>query len=366
MSPRMTRRRSHGASAGPAPWPWELPFRRRRMSWTRFVAWATAVVWASFATHGRAADDALTVFAARDSLNPAEATTPDEAACLAGLVWKPAAFDVRCETVTDAGYQAIIRFPSPIETGNAVNDSVSAWWYHAQPLDQEPRRPAMVVVHESGSAMPVAQLFAKAFAAKGVHAILVHLPHYQLRRTEGQRPTGEQFLLTMRQAIADVRRARDAVAVLPGVQADAISVQGTSLGGFVTASAGALDTGFDQVFVMVAGGDLLGLIQNGRKEAADLRERLEQAGYAGDRLRDMLLQIEPNRLARRLRPERTWLYSALQDTVVPQANSLSWAAAASLPADHHVQLWGDHVTTIVYLPVIVNHVIDRVVPTPKP
>ncbi len=192
------------------------------------------------------------------------------------------------------------------------------------------------------------------------------MPHYGHRRKSSEKPTGDQFLLAMRQGIADVRRARDAVAALPGVDPTRISLQGTSLGGFVAGTTAGLDSAFDQVFIMVAGGDLYGLMQNGAKEAAELRDRLAKAGFTGDKLRDLMARIEPTRLASRLNPARTWLYSAEQDQVVPMANALAFKQAAGLADDHHVRLAGDHVSVIVYVPAILMHVMERVSPPPGP
>lgn len=58
----------------------------------------------------------------------------------------------------------------------------------------------------------------------------------------------------LKQAVADVRRARDAAASLPLISGRVFGVQGTSLGGFVTSTAGGLDKGFDRVFILLAGG----------------------------------------------------------------------------------------------------------------
>ena len=302
-------------------------------------------------------------FTARDTLKPdAAAATDDAKACLDGLCWKPGEFPVTVEYTPDADHHAVIRFPSPINTGDAVNDRVALIWHRPANADPAKPGPAMVVVHESGSAMPVGKLFAKRFADKGLHAFLIHLPNYGLRRHERAKPTGEKFLLAMRQAIADVRRARDAVAVLPGIDSTRISLQGTSLGGFVTATTGGLDHGYDHVFIMLAGGDLYGLMHNGEKEAAELSKRLADAGYSGDKLRDLMHAIEPTRLATRVDRNKTWLYSAEQDTVVPMANALAYKNAANLADDHHIRLLGNHVSCIVFLPVILDHVVKQIGP----
>lgn len=299
-------------------------------------------------------------FTARDTLKPDAAATDDARNCLDGLCWKPGEFTVTVERTPEAEHHAVIRFPSPITTGDAVNDRVALIWHRPANADDAKPVPAIVVVHESGSAMPVGKLFAKRFGDKGLHAFLIHLPNYGLRRQTGAKPTGEKFLLAMRQAIADVRRARDTVAVLPGIDPARISLQGTSLGGFVTATTAGLDHGFDHVFIMLAGGDLYGLMHNGEKEAAELSRRLADAGYSGDKLRDLMHTIEPTRLAARVNRDKTWLYSAEQDTVVPMANALAYKKAASLADDHHIRLLGNHVSCIVFLPVILDHVVKQI------
>ncbi len=299
-------------------------------------------------------------FRTRDTLAEPVAATDDARACLQGLCWKPAEFELTVEAVTDADHQAVIRFPSALDTGDEVNDRVALLWHRPAKNDPAKPGPAMIVVHESGSAMPVGKLFARRFAEKGMHAFLIHLPNYGLRRRDGTKPTGEKFLLAMRQAIADVRRARDAIAVLPGIDPQRISLQGTSLGGFVAATTSGLDQSFDHVFIMLAGGDIYGLMQTGKREAAELSRRLETAGYSGDKLRDLLWTIEPTRLAGRVNPQKTWLYSAEQDAVVPMANALAFKQSAGLDHEHHIRLPGDHISTIVFLPVIIDHVIKQV------
>lgn len=327
----------------------------RSLPLVRLAAWAFAL---GIVLRATAAEPQT--YCSRDTLDVSH-VDGDVGAALAGLRWKPSEFTIERLAPASDDHHAVIRFPSPLDSGDATNDRAALIWHRALPTAEgtAPQRTAMVVVHESGSAMPVGKAFAKAFAAQGVDAFLIHLPFYGLRRAPGVRHDGEKFLLAMRQAVADVRRARDVVAALPEFRDRPIALQGTSLGGFVSASVAGLDRGYDATYIMLAGGDLDGLLQNGQKEAAQLRERLANAGYVGDRLKELLTVIEPNRLASRVQRERTWLYSAEQDRVVPLANAESFVKAAGLPQTQHVRLWGDHTTTIVYFPVIIRHVIDR-------
>jgi dienelactone hydrolase len=309
---------------------------------------------------GEDRSSALT-FAARDSLQIDADPSPDAEECLQGLRWNPEEFTVTVDVHTGDGPYAWVRFPSPVPSGDETNDLVALEWYAPKnPEGGLISAPAVVVVHESGSRMEVGRLFAKALYAKGFHAFMIQLPYYGLRRPKNlDTSDGSRFLTVMKQAIADVRRARDAVAALPQVAPRRVSLQGTSLGGFVAATTAGLDRGYDQVFIMVAGGDLPGLIMSGQREAAELRNRLARAGYEGDKLRSLLHAIEPTRLAHRIDAERLWLYTAKDDQVVPRSSSLALLKAAGLADDHHVELWGDHYRVIVYFPVIVDHMTRR-------
>jgi dienelactone hydrolase len=302
--------------------------------------------------------------AAKDTLAPTKDDSPDAQACLNELVWQPASFEVTCKEIPRPPGRKLVRFPSPISTGNEQNDSVALDWYVACDEAGDPvMAPAVIVVHESGSQMTVGRTFAYSLQLRGVHAFMIHLPHYGERRTELSKTERASHLVAIvRQAVADVRRARDAIAVLPHVDARHISVQGTSLGGFVTSTAASLDDSFSQVFIVLAGGDLHDVLSNGQKDAAQLRHQLEDGGYTGENLKDLLWQIEPTRLTHRLDPEKTWLFSATRDQVVPLKNAKLLARSAKLDEQHHVLFLANHYTGILYLPTVVEHIIQQIKP----
>lgn len=299
-------------------------------------------------------------FAARDSLNVGREDNADARDCLDGLIWKPAEFTVRCQPPRKNRGDALVRFPSPIVSGDKQNDSVSMEWFLARGEDQRPiDARAVVVVHESGRNMIVGRLVANGFRLRGFHAFLIHLPFYGERRTGEQRPKVANLFKAVRQAVADVRRARDAVAVLPFVDSKHIALQGTSLGGFVAATTAGLDSGFDSVFVTLAGGDLYDMIQNGKRDTARARELLAKAGVTDDEIRRATRIVEPIRLAHRMRSDRTWLYSARFDTVVPMKNADALAKAAGLSGKHHLKLFADHYTGLLYVTLMLDHMVER-------
>ena len=105
---------------------------------------------------------------------------------------------------------------------------------------------------------------------------------------------------------------------------------------------------------MLAGGRLYELLQNGKKDAARVREQLAAAGISGARLKSLAWQIEPTRLAHRVDPQSTWLFSGTFDTVVPPENASALANAASLDETHHVRLPANHYSGIIYLPIVLD------------
>jgi dienelactone hydrolase len=300
-------------------------------------------------------------YEARDSLDVAGETSADAKACLQGLAWENSKFTVTCEAPKNSRYDLLVRFPSPIASGDPVNDRVAMEWFVARDANKQPlKRPAVVVVHESGSNMVIGRLFAQGLQKRGLHALMIQLPHYGERRTDGKRPSEGNLTNMIRQAVADVRRARDAVAALPHVDATHIALQGTSLGGIVSATTAGLDRGYNSVFLLLAGGQLHDMIQNGEKDTARVRNQLRRAGVTDEKLKSLLSVIEPTRIAHRVDPRRTWLYSGRHDRVIPLKNATALAASAHLSKSHHIHMNANHYSGIIYLPFVLNHIRDQI------
>ena len=98
---------------------------------------------------------------------------------------------------------------------------------------------------------------------------------------------------------------------------------------FVASTSASLDDRFASVFLLLAGGDLYDVIQSGQKDTAKVRQRLAEAGYTGQKLKDLLWPIEPTRVTHRLDPAKTWLFSATEDTIVPLKNAKLLARSAT-------------------------------------
>ena len=337
--------------------------RLYRIDYINFLRSTAIVLLLASFTSGVQAEDSIgkKVYAAKDTLTPKKDDNLDAQRCIKGLVWTPSGFDVTCIEEKGVNYDKIVRFASPIPSGDELNDLVAMEWYAAR--DENGmiiKAPAMLIVHESGSGMIVGRLFAQSLQSKGIHTFLIHLPHYGKRRRGAKRPEITHLVPTIRQAVADVRRGRDAIAAIPEVDKQHIGVQGTSLGGFVVATSASLDSGFDSVFVMLAGGNIHDVINSGQKDAAKVRELLTAAGYTDEKLKSLTSRIEPMRVAHRLNPNTTWLFSGEHDTVVPIENGIALAKAAQLDEQHHVRVLGNHYTAIAHFPAILDQMVKSI------
>lgn len=350
------------------------------MSVLRATLAAAAVLWTGPAiAAGIESEDAERVLPARDSL--AIGAEPDAGArlMLERLRWEPGTFRVRVGDGLGRGEvrgevrgetRPVVRFPSPRPRGDERNDTVVMEWFRAAGDGDGKRRPAVLVLHILGGNMELARAIATYLARSGIHAFAMQMPDYGERGDRARRRDVSQFVPRVRQAVADARRARDAIAVLPGVIPDRIGIQGTSLGGFVAATTAALDRGFDPVFLMLAGGDLPSMVASGEKDTAKIRQAFAREGITGKRLDELLRSVDPAVIAHRLDPERTWLYSAALDRVVPRANALALGRAARLDKEHHLWLLGNHYTCLPFLPGVLDQVrgivqAPRIPPAPR-
>lgn len=300
--------------------------------------------------------------AAKDTLNIGDVSDAKARKALNKLKWKPSTFQVHFES-SPQPRATLVRFPSARPGSNATNNLVAMEWYRPLYTDTQPKpkfAPAVVVVHETGSRMTIGRLFARHFSNQGFHVFMIQLPWYGDRLEKGKRRNDLVALQSFPQAIADVRRARDAVAALPGIDTKRIALQGTSLGGIVAATAGALDDGYDKVFLLLAGGDLVDVIKRGKRDSAKIRRVLEKAGVTDAVMKQWIEPIEPLTLAHRLDRKNTWMFNGAYDTVIPPENSNRLAKAIGLEKDHYVVMPANHYSGILLLPVIVQQISDRI------
>lgn len=300
---------------------------------------------------------------AEDSLR-AELVYPEHRQLLEPMLWTPQAFDVRLLPLKtgEGDADALLAFPSP----HAVegSDELATVYLDAYLLTEGDGQlragPAIVLLPETSRRRTATLALARGLRASGIHAFVLQPPGYARRGGRGVSREPQIFLARSRQAVADARRAADAVRALPGLAGQPVSVGGISLGGFLTQLTAQLDDSFAGTFILLAGGDLHTVMVSGQKDAARYRQAFEAAGLKGPALREFLFQLEPLRGADRLNPATTWLYAGRYDTVVPPASSDAVARAVGLTGDHYVRLPADHYSGVLLLPGIVRHMARQI------
>ncbi|MEM8781425.1 MAG: hypothetical protein AAGE65_01095 [Planctomycetota bacterium] len=279
------------------------------------------------------------------------------------VAWTPEPFEVVAEPAHRPDASPLVRavrFPSAHGSDDPRLATVTARWFVADGREQPPApRPAVVLVHTLHPQTPLTELLATAIARRGVHAVLVHLPGYGLRSRLPGGPDNADWpgVVALRHAargVADVRRACDAAAALPGIDPNRVVLQGSSLGSFPAAVAAGLDARRHALLLLLGGGHALDAIEHGRKDAARFRQTLERSGIDAEQRARLIAPLEPLNVAHRLDPATTWLLAARNDTVIPPRNAQAFADAVGLTSQRFVRLSGNHYTASFALPAVAD------------
>ncbi len=296
------------------------------------------------------ANDSINLFAAAEAEKE-----PKAKIFLKQLAWQPAAFSVKWLPITPTSQDRVLYFPSPKPMGDALVDKVSAEWFVARDAAGAAKKaPALIVVHESNRAMLVGRVIAMGLRSKGFHTFLIHLPGFGRRKSEQAGDQIGNLFSAMQQGMADIRRCRDALASLPEVDAKQISLQGTSMGGFLVAGVAGMDAAFHRHFVLLAGGNLSLTLLTGQQDAGNMRRQLFARGLSEEQIRQSADKVDPLLLAHRVPSEQTWLFYGTRDTVVPPRCSEEWAAAAKLPTNHALAYPVGHYDAAAKMPAILE------------
>jgi alpha-beta hydrolase superfamily lysophospholipase len=281
------------------------------------------------------------------------------------FAWSAEDFAVGVLPTPGRDWEAVITFDSPQPAGDDLLDRVTLRWYRpaAGPVAGDAPLPAagVLLVHSLHPELPVATMLARGLRQRGVHAFVMVLPGYGGRSGDERRMTGVTTLLRASQAVTDARRSLDAIRAVGrspavadeafvDVDTDRLAIQGTSLGSFIAAAAAAIDAGFYKTFLLLSGGDGISILTDGQKDAFHVRNALRHYGIGDRELPELIRPIEPMALAHRLNPRTTWMYNARDDLVVPAANARMLAEAIGLPPGHHVWMPGNHYTSFLLLP----------------
>jgi dienelactone hydrolase len=242
-----------------------------------------------------------------------------------------------------------VAFPSPLVTEHACNNEVSCEYFEPQ---GEGRHPGVVVLHILGGDFELSRLCCRTLASNGVGALFLKMPYYGPRRpAEGKvrmiSVDPEQTVAGMTQAVLDIRRAAAWLAAREEIDPQRIGITGISLGGIVGALAAAAEPRFQNVCLVLAGGDLYRILSES-DETAEVRQHWANRSFDEAYVRGLIAQIDPLTHAHRLRGRRILMFNASQDEVVPPACTEALWRKVGEPEIH----WWEagHYTAIWHLP----------------
>ena len=196
-----------------------------------------------------------------------------------------------------------LRFPSPLPSGRAENDTVSARLF-LRPGRTEGS--PVIYLHGFGpTSLRVWDTFPRSLAARGFPTLSVCLPFLCERATKGERPghtymstSAEKALPAYEQAVADIRASLDwlldesPLARERGPDSPPPAIIGVSLGALIAVIAAGIEPRFGGLVPMLGGGDLDIIVFKGKYRTPVQRE-----------LEDAHIQLENRRNARRIYEE---------------------------------------------------------------
>jgi dienelactone hydrolase len=300
---------------------------------------------------------------------PANAAAADAQEFAVAKTFNNEPFRYRMEPVeTRKGFQILrVTYPSPVVTPVVANNTVPADYYLPDGIAPDgPGRPAVIVIHILNGNYELERMLCSSLAARGIPAVMFKLPYYGERGLPGGRKELTRnpalFVEALPQGIQDARRLVDLLASRPEVDPRRIGVAGISLGGLVSATAAGMDPRLARTALILAGGDLWGIIHHCR-EARDLSQFIDrQPPEQKARIQKAIAEVDPLRYAAGLRDRalagKVLMVNATEDNVIPRPSTDKLAAALGI-ADKVVWLEGlGHYTAIAALPQTLRRTVD--------
>lgn len=258
-----------------------------------------------------------------------------------------------------------VRFPSPVVSPHACNNTVPAELYLPVGLTRERAFPAVVCLHIIHDNFDLERMLCTRLAQNGVVALFFKQPYYGERGGE----VGKQLLATganiftggLEQGLEDARRAVDILQAMPEVHPGRIGITGISMGAVQSASVCGHEPRVNKAFLTLGGCDIRKVIETAhetRRMRAFIQSlpepEREQVWACIGRLDPIHAKDALRRLgeAGNLR-----MVCAEQDQVIPPECGRRLAEAAGF-ADRVTWLAGmDHYTAMAGFPQIMSDVV---------
>lgn len=244
-----------------------------------------------------------------------------------------------------------VRFPSPVRTDVPENNTVHGHYF--LPPGTGPF-PGVVVLHILGGDFPLSQAVANSLARKGIAALFIRMPYYGERRGRNSsrrmfsRKPGET-VAGFTQAVLDIRRAAAWLGARPEVDEHQLGITGISLGGVMSALAGAAEPRFRKVAIYLGGARLPEAIwELDHPDAEEFRQQWRAAGGTRASFLKETAPIDPANYGHLLRGRRVLMVCGEHDEVIPPKCAVAlWESIGREP--ELVWLDAGHYSAALYL-----------------
>src|SRR5262249_31821999 len=187
-----------------------------------------------------------------------------------------------------------VRFPSPVKSPHAENNTVHAEYY--QPKGKGPF-PCAIVLDITGGDQSLSRLISTHLAQKGVGGLFVQMAYYGPRRPPNSKlrflsPNVPQTLEAVRQTVLDLRRAAAWMESRPEIDPNRLGILGTSLGSFMSALTAEMEPKLNRVVVLLGGGGLVDAFYD-HPQGAVPRKLWEALGGNKQKLAEIIAPADP-------------------------------------------------------------------------
>jgi dienelactone hydrolase len=237
---------------------------------------------------------------------------------------------------SDSGTEYVVEFPSPLPGPYPANNVVPLRVF--MPVNPSGRIPVVLVLHYWGATdLRNERALAQELNRGNVAAAVMTLPYHLSRTPPGRhsgemaiQPDPEEMVLTMTQAVLDVRRSIDFLWERPEFDHSKLGLAGTSLGALVAELAYGADERITDVAFVLGGVDLAHIVWSSSLLVRQ-RDVLIHRGFTETSLREAIRAIEPLTYLARRKTAPALVIGGQYDTVIKQQSTQELIASLTDP-----------------------------------
>jgi dienelactone hydrolase len=251
-----------------------------------------------------------------------------------------------------------LRFPSPVKSPHAENNTVHAEYYRPR---QKGPFPGVIVLDITGGDQSLSRCIATQLAQKGIAGLFVQMAYYGPRRP----PNSKLRLLStdlhqtteaVRQTVLDLRCAAAWLASRPEIDAERLGIMGTSLGSLVGTLTAEMEPRFRRVAILLGGGGLVDAFWDDPR-AKFYRDAYELFGGTKEKVAKFIAPLDPLTCAANLKDRKLLIMAGQRDEILPprMAEAL-WKASGRQKI-----VWFDctHYGGVLYLAVGLENLVEH-------